>query len=281
MVRFGRFQDAQGAVAYGIQQADGSFTLAEGCPFQGTLADTGRKATVAQLLPPVEPKELLCIGLNYRSHADELGLPYPKNPVVFIKSRNCAVGSGAQVVKPRITEKMDYEVELAVVVGKECKDVPVEEALDYVLGYTCANDLSTRDWQKHPEMAGSQWCRSKMFDGFAPLGPVLVTKDEIPDPHTLRLQSFVNGALMQDSTTADLIFNIPQLVSFLSIGTTLVPGTVILTGTPFGVAEGRTPPPYLKPGDKVDVEIEKIGRLECTIVPDRSSVNAYHHMPKL
>mmetsp|Transcript_1912 Transcript_1912/g.6377 ORF Transcript_1912/g.6377 Transcript_1912/m.6377 type:complete len:282 (+) Transcript_1912:40-885(+) len=281
MVRFGRFRDAEGAVSYGISQGDGSFTYAEGCPFQGTLKDTGRKATVAKFLPPVEAQELLCIGLNYRSHADELKLPYPKNPVVFLKPRTCAVGHGAEVAKPRITEKMDYEVELAVVIGKECKDVTAEEALDYVLGYTCANDLSTRDWQKHPEMAGSQWCRSKMFDGFAPLGPVLATKDDIPDPHTLRLQSFVNGAPMQDSTTADLIFNIPQLVSFLSIGSTLLPGTVILTGTPFGVAEGRNPPNYLQPGDQVAVEIEKIGRLECSIVPDRSPVSAFHHMPKL
>mmetsp|Transcript_26469 Transcript_26469/g.61748 ORF Transcript_26469/g.61748 Transcript_26469/m.61748 type:complete len:282 (+) Transcript_26469:55-900(+) len=281
MVRFKRFEDEGGAVCYGILQVDGSVTHAEGCPFEGSLADTGRKAVVARCLPPVEPKELICIGLNYRSHADELKLAYPKNPVVFMKPRTCAVGHGAQVVKPRISEKMDYEVELAVVIGRECKDVSPEESLDYVLGYTCANDLSTRDWQKHPELAGSQWCRSKMFDGFAPLGPLLATKDEIPDPHVLRVQTFVNDQLMQDANTSDFIFNVPQIVSFLSIGTTLEPGTVILTGTPFGVAEGRSPPPYLVPGDKVAVEIEKIGRLECTIVADRSLVQAFHHMPKL
>mmetsp|Transcript_26470 Transcript_26470/g.61750 ORF Transcript_26470/g.61750 Transcript_26470/m.61750 type:complete len:121 (+) Transcript_26470:152-514(+) len=120
-----------------------------------------------------------------------------------------------------------------------------------------------------------------MFDGFAPLGPLLATKDEIPDPHVLRVQTFVNDQLMQDANTSDFIFNVPQIVSFLSIGTTLEPGTVILTGTPFGVAEGRSPPPYLVPGDKVAVEIEKIGRLECTIVADRSLVQAFHHMPKL
>lgn len=280
MPRFARFKDATGVVSYGVPQADG-FNYAEGCPYQGTLKDTGRKAEVAQFLPPVQPEELICIGLNYRGHADELKLPYPKNPVVFFKMRSCAVGHGSEVVKPRITEKMDYEVELAVVIGKDCKDVSEHEALDYVLGYTCANDLSTRDWQKHPEMAGSQWCRSKMFDGFAPLGPVVVTKDEIPDPHKLRLQTSVNGVPMQDSNTSDLIFNVQQLISFLSIGTTLSAGTVILTGTPSGVAEGRKPQNFLQAGDKVTVEIEQIGRLECSIVPDRSPVKAFYHMPKL
>lgn len=279
MVRFGRFADSAGNVSYGIQKADGSFNVAEGCPFKGTLKDTGVKAAVARFLAPVEPKDLVCIGLNYRKHADELKLPYPHNPVVFFKSSNAATGNGAEVVKPRITEKMDYEVELAVVIGRDCKDVPLEEALNYVLGYTAANDLSTRDWQKHPEMAGGQWCRSKMFDGFAPMGPVVVTKDEIPDPHVLRLQSWVNGEPMQDSTTGDFIFNIPQVISFLSIGTTIPAGTVILTGTPKGVAEGRTPQNWLQPGDKVAVQIEKIGRIENTIVADRSPVKGFAHIP--
>ncbi|CAE7170324.1 unnamed protein product, partial [Symbiodinium microadriaticum] len=166
-------------------------------------------------------------------------------------------------------------VELAVVIGKECKDVPPEHALDYVLGYTCANDLSTRDWQKLPEIAGSQWCRSKSFDGFAPLGPVLVTKDEIPDPGALRVQTFVNGVQMQDSSTRDLIFSVPQIISFLSIGTRLLPGTVILTGTPFGVAEGRSPQPWLKPGDRVAVEVEGVGRLENTIKEDASTAGCF------
>lgn len=281
MVRFGRFQDASGAVSYGMQQPDSSFTYAEGCPFQGTLKDTGRKATVAKHLAPVDPADIICIGLNYRSHADELKLPYPKNPVVFIKPKTCATGNFAEVAKPRISEAMDYEVELAIVIGRECRDVTVDAALEYVLGYTCANDLSTRDWQKRPDLAGSQWCRSKMFDGFSPLGPVVSTKDEIPDPHTLRVQTFVNGKQLQDARTNDLIFNVPQIISFLSIGTTLKPGTVILTGTPFGVAEGRKPQPYLQPGDKVVVEIEKIGRLETTIVADKSSENCFYQMAKL
>jgi len=281
MVRFARFEDCAGAVSYGLEQPDGSFTCAEGCPLAGTLCDTGRKASVGRFLAPVEPKEIICIGLNYRSHADELKLPYPENPVVFMKPGTCAAGHDAAVVKPRITEKMDYEVELAVVIGRPCKDVPPEEALSYVLGYTCANDLSTRDWQKLPELAGSQWCRSKMFDGFAPLGPVLVTADEIADPHKLRVQSFVNGKQMQDASTSDLIFDVPQIISFLSIGTTLQPGTVILTGTPFGVAEGRDPPPYLQPGDQVAVEVEGIGRLENKIVADEAPGHCFHHMSKI
>mmetsp|Transcript_28040 Transcript_28040/g.63509 ORF Transcript_28040/g.63509 Transcript_28040/m.63509 type:complete len:282 (-) Transcript_28040:60-905(-) len=281
MVRIARFEDESGAVSYGVLQPDGSFTYADGCPLAGTLTDTGRKANPTVFLPPVEPREILCIGLNYRSHADELKLPYPKNPVVFVKPLNCAAGHGAEVVKPRITEKMDYEVELAIVIGRLCKDVTPEEALDCVLGYTCANDLSTRDWQKQPELAGSQWCRSKMFDRFAPLGPVLATKEDIPDPHTLRVQTFVNGKQMQDSNTSDLIFNVPQIVSFLSIGVTLQPGTVILTGTPFGVAEGRSPPPYLQPGDEVAVEIEKIGRLENKIVADQSPAKSFYFMSPL
>jgi len=279
MVRFARFEDVHGVTSYGFLQAEGAVTYAEGCPFARTLRDTGRKAEVRRYLAPVEPSQVLCIGLNYRSHADELKLPYPKNPVVFVKPTTCAAGHGAEIVKPRITEKMDYEVELAVVIGRECKDVTPQAALDYVLGYTCANDLSTRDWQKAPELSGGQWCRSKMFDNFAPLGPVLTTCDEIPNPGNLRVQTFVNGVQMQDSNTSDLIFTVPQIISFLSSGCTLRPGTVILTGTPFGVAEGRNPQPWLKAGDKVVVEVQNVGRLENTIVADPSATQSFHHKP--
>jgi len=279
MVRFGRFADAQGVVSYGIAQKDGSMTVADGCPFAGTLKDTGRKASVKNHCSPIEPVNVICIGLNYTKHADELGLPYPKNPVVFNKPPSSAVGHGAKVVKPRASQKMDYEVELVVVIGKACKDVTTEQALDYVLGYTVANDLSTRDWQKNPELAGGQWCRSKGFDGFSPLGPVLVTKDEIPNPNKLWLKSFVNGEKRQDSSTTDFIFNVQQIVSFLSNGCTLMPGTVIMTGTPAGVAEGWPGQPWLKPGDKIVTEIESIGALEVEIVQDPSTVSCYANMP--
>lgn len=279
MVRIARFQDAVGVVSYGIQQADGTFTYAEGDPFAGTLKDTSKTASVSRLLSPVVPPTIMCIGLNYRKHADELGLPYPKNPVVFLKPPTCAAGHLDQVVKPRITEKMDYEVELAIVIGKDCKDVSTDEALDYVLGYTCANDVSARDWQKDPPLAGSQWTRSKIFDNFAPLGPVLVTKDEIPNPNALGVRCLVNGKVMQESNTDDLIFNVQQCVSFLSIGSTMPAGTVILTGTPAGVAEGRKPQPWLQPGDVMVVEIEKIGQIQNEVVADPSSTAAFHHIP--
>lgn len=281
MVRLARFEDAAGVVSYGIEQGDGTLHVAEGCPFAGTLKDTGRKASIRMLLPPISPTNVVCVGLNYSKHADELGLPYPKNPVIFYKPVISAVGHGAKVVKPRLTEKMDYEVELAVVIGKACKDVTTDEALDYVLGYTVANDLSTRDWQKVPELAGSQWCRSKSFDGFSPLGPVLVTREDIPDPNNLHLRSFVNGEKRQDSNTNDLIFKVQEIISFLSAGSTLVPGTVIMTGTPAGVAEGMKGQPWLKPGDKVVVEVEKIGALEIDIVPDPCTTNCYANMSKM
>lgn len=284
MVRFGRFQDSAGITSYCIAHANGSTTVAEGCPYAGTLKDTGRPADVKQMCAPIVPSSVVCIGLNYKGHADELGLPYPKNPVVFTKPASSAVGHMAKVVKPRIAEKMDYEVELVLVIGRECKDVTAERALDYVLGYTVANDLSTRDWQKAPELAGGQWCRSKGFDGFSPLGPVLVTKDEIPNPNKLQLRTFVNGEKRQDSNTDDLIFNVQQIISFLSCGSTLLPGTVIMTGTPAGVAEGKNVQPkpgmdWLKPGDKVVTEIENIGALEIEVVKDPSSSNCFVVLP--
>jgi 2-keto-4-pentenoate hydratase/2-oxohepta-3-ene-1,7-dioic acid hydratase in catechol pathway len=154
---------------------------------------------------------------------------------------------------------VDYECELAVVIGKACKNVSKANALDYVLGYTCANDVSARDWQL--KFGGGQWCRGKTFDTFAPLGPCLVLKDEIPDPNKLRIQTVLNGSVMQDWNTDDMIFDVPALIEFLSGDTTLLPGTVILTGTPHGIGAARKPPVFLKDGDVVTIEIEKIGSL--------------------
>ena len=156
--------------------------------------------------------------------------------------------------------QVDFECELAVVIGRRCKNVARSEALDYVLGYTCANDVSARDWQK--KGGGPQWCRGKGFDTFCPLGPVLVTRDEIPDPRTLKLRTRVNGEILQDSSTSDMIFDVATLIEFLSGSTTLLPGTVILTGTPQGVGMARNPPRFLQPGDDVTVEIEGIGALQ-------------------
>jgi 2-keto-4-pentenoate hydratase/2-oxohepta-3-ene-1,7-dioic acid hydratase in catechol pathway len=281
MVRFCRFVDTQGATSYGISHPNGLTTVAEGDPYAGTLKDTGVKASIRTMCAPIQPTSVICIGLNYSKHAAELNMPCPNNPVIFMKPPSSAVGHGARVVKPRSTEKMDYEVELTVVIGKPCKDVTTEQALDYVLGYTVANDLSTRDWQKVPELCGGQWCKSKSFDGFSPLGPVLVTRDEIQDPNNLKLKSYVNGEKRQDSTTNDFIFKVQEVVSFLSCGCTLLPGTVILTGTPAGVAEGMKGQPWLKPGDKVVTEIEHIGALEVEIVQDTSTTKCYANMSKL
>jgi 2-keto-4-pentenoate hydratase/2-oxohepta-3-ene-1,7-dioic acid hydratase in catechol pathway len=157
------------------------------------------------------------------------------------------------------SQEVDYECELAVVIGKACKNVSKANALDYVLGYTCANDVSARDWQL--KFGGGQWCRGKTFDTFAPLGPCLVLKDEIPDPNKLRIQTVLNGSVMQDWNTDDMIFDVPALIEFLSGDTTLLPGTVILTGTPHGIGAARKPPVFLKDGDVVTIEIEKIGSL--------------------
>jgi 2-keto-4-pentenoate hydratase/2-oxohepta-3-ene-1,7-dioic acid hydratase in catechol pathway len=279
-MRVARFLDDKGVVSYGIE-GNGAITYATGCPFAGTLKDTGKKAVVVKLLAPVDCSTLYCIGLNYKKHADELGLPYPQNPIVFTKAASTVTGHGAEVVKPRITEKLDYEVELAVVIGKTCKDVSESDALNYVVGYTVANDLSTRDWQKQLELSGGQWTFSKNFDGFAPLGPVLVTADEMPNPNDVGLKTWVNGELKQDSRTSDFIFNIQKCISFLSIGNTLAAGTVILTGTPFGVAEGGKPPRFMQPGDVVVCEIEGIGKLENKIVADHSTVQAFFAPSKL
>ena len=168
---------------------------------------------------------------------------------------------GEAIILPRWlhSAKVDYECELAVIIGRACKNVPRERALDYVLGYTCANDVSARDWQK--EGGGSQWCRGKTFDTFAPLGPCLVTADEIPNPNALRIQTRINGETLQDANTSDMIFDVPTLIEFLSGSTTLLAGTVILTGTPHGVGVARTPPRYLAAGDEVSIEIERIGVL--------------------
>ena len=213
------------------------------------------------MLAPLEPTVVFCVGLNYRRHAEETKAEIPKYPVLFMKSPAALQHPGGPILLPRAlrSDKVDYECELAVVIGKACKNVSKAAALDYVLGYTCANDVSARDWQI--KRGGSQWCRGKTFDTFAPLGPCLVLKDEIADPNTLRIQTILNGKTMQDSNTNDMIFDVPTLIEFLSGSTTLLPGTVILTGTPQGVGAAMKPPVFLQPGDTVTIEIERIGVL--------------------
>jgi 2-keto-4-pentenoate hydratase/2-oxohepta-3-ene-1,7-dioic acid hydratase in catechol pathway len=259
-MRIIRYQDSEGAVRYAAQQSDGSARRIAGDIF-GTYEVTQEPAQVEKLLAPVAPAVILCIGLNYRRHAEEGKAPIPQFPVLFMKSPAALQHPGDPIVLPRHlrSDEVDYECELAVVIGRRCKNVPKGKAFDYVLGYTCANDVSARDWQR--KWSGSQWCRAKTFDTFAPLGPCLVLKDEIPDPNVLKIRTLLNGQVMQDWNTNDMIFDVPTLIAFLSGSTTLLPGTVILTGTPHGVGFARKPPVFLKPGDSVTVEIEKIGAL--------------------
>lgn len=262
-----RYTDGNGNTHYANRKSDGSATRLGGCLF-GELRDTGETADVQKLLAPVQPVDILCIGLNYRQHAAEGKQPVPDNPILFMKNIGTLNHPGDPIRLPRQlrSDKVDYECELAVVIGKECYNVTQADALDYVLGYTCANDISARDWQR--DGGGNQWCRGKTFATFCPLGPCLVTTDEISDPNSLGLKTTLNGEVMQDWNTNDMIFNVPKLIEFLSASTLLLPGTVILTGTPQGVGAARTPPVFLKDGDTVTVTIDQIGELTNPVVDE-------------
>lgn len=214
----------------------------------------------ARLLAPLStPGKIVAIGLNYMDHCREQNIPVPDRPIVFTKFNTSIIGPGDSISwDPTLTQQVDYEVELGVVIGKRAKLVPVAQALDYVFGYTIINDVSARDLQ----FSDRQWVRAKSLDTFCPMGPVIVTKDEIPDPQQLELRTRLNEEIVQDSSTAEMIFSVAELVSFLSHSFTLEPGDVIATGTPDGVGVFRKPPVFLKHGDRVTLEIEKIGRLE-------------------
>jgi 2-keto-4-pentenoate hydratase/2-oxohepta-3-ene-1,7-dioic acid hydratase in catechol pathway len=260
-----RCLDTKGNVVHAAQQPDGSAVKITGDLF-GSHQVTSEKVEVEKLLAPVQPASIICIGLNYRKHAEETGAKFPVAPVVFFKGLNTLLNPGDAIQIPTHlrSDEVDYECELAVVIGRACKNVSRQCALDYVLGYTCGNDVSARDWQK--ERGGGQWSRGKSFDTFCPLGPCLVTPDEIPNPNALKIRTLVNGHTMQDWNTNDMIFDVPALIEFLSGSTTLLPGTVIMTGTPHGVGMARKPPQWLKAGDTVTIEIEKIGALTNPVV---------------
>jgi 2-keto-4-pentenoate hydratase/2-oxohepta-3-ene-1,7-dioic acid hydratase in catechol pathway len=240
---------------------DHSAQVIEGSLF-GEHRVTEQTVAVERLLSPIVPTDILCIGLNYREHAKESGSAIPENPMLFIKSSNTLAGPGDPILIPKRSTQIDYECELAVVIGKAAKNVSRDRALDYVYGYTAANDVSSRDWQREKSLGGGQFARGKSFDTFCPLGPWVVTADEIPNPNALRIKTVLNGQTMQDHTTGDMIYDVPALIESLSSTMTLRPGSVILTGTPQGVGFARTPPVWLKQGDTVVIEIEKIGRLE-------------------
>ncbi|KYG26994.1 fumarylacetoacetate hydrolase family protein [Alkalihalobacillus trypoxylicola] len=205
------------------------------------------------------PSKIICVGLNYRKHADETDSPYPKVPILFNKFNNTLTGHLCEIEIPNVTNELDYEVELGVVIGKKAKNVKQKDALDYIFGYCTANDLSARDLQ----MKTPQWLLGKSCDDFSPIGPYLVTADEVGNPNQLQLKTYVNGEIRQDSNTSDMIFSVDEVVSYISTYMTLMPGDIILTGTPEGVVLGypKEKQIYIKPGDEVTVEIEKVGKL--------------------
>lgn len=218
-----------------------------------------------KLLPPLtDPDKIICIGLNYNEHAVESEMDLPEEPVFFCKFKSSIIGPEAPIMIPKVSNQVDYEAELAVIIGKRGKHIPEEEAMEHVAGYTCFNDVSARDLQ----FRGGQWIKGKALDTFAPLGPYIVTKDEVSDPHNLKIGLELNGRMMQDSSTDKLIFNIPRLIAFLSQLFTLEAGDIIATGTPSGVGFTRQPPVFLKPGDVVKVIIEQVGELVNPVVAE-------------
>jgi 2-keto-4-pentenoate hydratase/2-oxohepta-3-ene-1,7-dioic acid hydratase in catechol pathway len=254
--------------AYAALQADGSAREIAGDLF-GSFRQTDKVVAPGKLLAPVAPPNILAIGLNYRKHAEEGGKGVPERPILFIKATSSLQNPGDPIELPRklASHEVDYECELAVVIGRTCKNATRANALDFVLGYTAANDVSARDWQVR--LNSGQFCQGKSFDTFCPLGPVLVTRDEIPNPNALRIRTILNGQTMQDWGTDDMIFDVPALIEFLSGSKTLLPGTVILTGTPHGVGVARKPPVFLKAGDTVTVDLEKVGALTNPVIDEK------------
>ena len=249
-----RIEDHEGRTLHAQQRGD-DFLRIEG-DILGECRVTDERVSPRRILPPVQPPFIFAIGLNYKAHAVETHKPLPEAPVVFAKSPTAVIGAQDTIVLPACGPAcVDYEVELAVVIGRRCRNVKAADAARCILGYTAANDVSARDWQQKL----IQWVRAKSFDTFCPLGPCIETEIE---PGDLRLTSRLNGQIMQDSRTSDLIFNVPYLVEFLSADLTLLPGTVILTGTPAGVGVARSPQVFLRPGDRIVCEVEGIGQLD-------------------
>jgi 2-keto-4-pentenoate hydratase/2-oxohepta-3-ene-1,7-dioic acid hydratase in catechol pathway len=259
-----RYEDSAGKIHLGAEQPGRGYARLEGDLFGGVKL-TGEIAVVRKILAPVVPTMIWCIGQNYRRHVDEVGADLPKFPVLFAKGPNCVQNPDDPILVPARakTSELDYEGELVAIIGKVCKDASRERALEYVAGYTCGNDVSARDWQL--KMGGSQWCRGKSFDTFAPMGPCLVTPETLPNPRDLHIQTVVNGRTMQDGNTRDMIHDVAAIIEFLSQSTTLLPGTAIFTGTPHGVGMAQDPPLWLRVGDTVNITVEKIGTLTNSV----------------
>jgi 2-keto-4-pentenoate hydratase/2-oxohepta-3-ene-1,7-dioic acid hydratase in catechol pathway len=226
--------------------------------------DIVKAADVALRAPLPRPPKIICVGLNYREHARETRMEIPEVPTIFAKFPTAAIGCGEPIVLPKNSTKPDYEAEMAFVIGKHGRHIPAGEWREYVFGYTNFNDVSARDFQ----MRTSQWMIGKTFDTFAPMGPVIVTADEVADPHALDISTTINGEVLQHSNTSDLIFKIPELIAYLSSVFTLEPGDVVATGTPSGVGFARKPPRWLVPGDEVVVRVEGLGDLRNPVVAE-------------
>lgn len=248
-----------------LAQGDAGLDRARGA-LEGAGDRHVRARVAVELLPPVpNPAKIICIGLNYRDHAAEVKMELPQAVTVFAKWPNTLIGDGAPIVIPRESHRVDYEAELAFVVGKRARHVAESDAYGVIAGYTCFNDVSVRDYQ----MRTSQWTLGKVFDTHGPCGPFLVTRDDVPDPHALRIVCSIDDEVLQDSSTAQLVFGIPRLVAELSAVMTLEPGDIVATGTPAGVGTSRTPKRWIRPGERVRVEIERIGVLENPAVADQ------------
>ncbi|MCP4722928.1 MAG: fumarylacetoacetate hydrolase family protein [Desulfobacteraceae bacterium] len=268
-----RFMTKANKPAFGTGYDGHTATLLEGDIFSD-LTDRGQQVTVKKLLPPIQPAAIFCIGLNYRLHARETGMELPRYPVTFMKNPGSVIAHGEAIQIPSSCAKIpevDYEAELAVVIKTPAKNVSEAHALEHVLGYTCANDVSARRWQKNA--GGGQWVKGKSFDTFCPFGPALVTPEEVGDPQNLSVQCILNGKRMQKGHTSDMIFSVAEIISFLSQSATLLPGTLILTGTPAGVGFARKPPVYLTPGDLVETRIESLGSLENRVVAEKTDTS--------
>ncbi len=257
--------EAQGFEAggnYGILEGE-YINIIRHSPLAGEPETTGKRVHINEVksfLPPVDAPNIIALGLNYREHAKESNMELPPAPVVFLKSVTALTGHLGHIALPaEAPDFVDYEAELTIVIGKRAKNVPEERATEYILGYTCGNDVSARDCQMKLDR---QWARAKSFDTFAPVGPWIATDIK---PDNLRIQSRVNGAVMQNSTTSDMIFGVPQLVSYLSRQMTLLPGTLVMAGTPPGVGFAKNPQVFLKEGDIVEIDIEGVGVLKNTV----------------
>ena len=251
-----------GKGSYGILEGN-DIHIIRNSPLDGKIEKTGASVhvtDVSKFLPPVDTPNIIALGLNYREHARESRMDLPPAPVIFLKSVTSLTGHLRQIILPaEAPDFVDYEAELTIVMGKRGRNIPEEEAAEYILGYTCGNDVSARDCQMKID---KQWARAKSFDTFAPVGPYVATDI---NPDSLRIQSRVNGSVMQDSSTSDMIFGVQKVVAYLSRQMTLMPGTLIMTGTPSGVGFARQPQVFLREGDTVEIEIEKVGVLRNTV----------------